>query len=106
MLIATLLVVAATVALPYTPLRGVLGLTPLPGLFLWVLCAIVVAYIVSAELMKAAPYRVPGVDSTTGGSMRSGSGVDGAGFDATSGNAFAANADGTLMVIERNPGAK
>jgi DNA-binding beta-propeller fold protein YncE len=31
-----------------------------------------------------------------------GSGVDGAGFDAASGNAFASNADGTLMVIHQD----
>ena len=31
-----------------------------------------------------------------------GGGVDGAGFDATSGNAFASNADGTLTVIHQD----
>ena len=31
-----------------------------------------------------------------------GTGVDGAGFDAASGNAFAANADGTLTVIHQD----
>jgi hypothetical protein len=31
-----------------------------------------------------------------------GAGVDGAGYDATSGNAFASNADGTLTVIHQD----
>jgi DNA-binding beta-propeller fold protein YncE len=31
-----------------------------------------------------------------------GTGVDGAGFDAASGNAYASNADGTLTVIHQN----
>jgi len=33
-----------------------------------------------------------------------GSGVDGAGFDSTSGNAFASNADGTLTVVHQDSG--
>ncbi len=49
---ATLLVAAATVALPYTPLAGLLGFTPLPVRFLVPLGGIVAAYIIAAEAAK------------------------------------------------------
>ncbi len=52
----TLLVVAATVALPYTPLGTVFELVPLPPLFLAALGLIVLGYVVSAELAKRFCY--------------------------------------------------
>jgi P-type Mg2+ transporter len=54
---ATLLVVAATLALPYTPLGGILGFTPMPGSFLGVLGAIVVLYVIAVEGAKALFYK-------------------------------------------------
>ncbi len=52
MLNMTLLVIAITLALPYTPLAGVLGFRPLPLLYLLVIFGIVVLYFVSAEFTK------------------------------------------------------
>ncbi len=52
LLLATLGVVAGTVALPYTPLGAVFGFIPLPLSFLALLAVIVSAYIFSAELAK------------------------------------------------------
>jgi Mg2+-importing ATPase len=46
-----------TVLLPYTPLAGLLGFTPLPPLYLLAIAAIVVAYIASAGLVKRWFYR-------------------------------------------------
>jgi hypothetical protein len=43
-------VVAATIALPYTPLGRPFALVPLPPYFLLVLAFIVLGYILSAEL--------------------------------------------------------
>jgi P-type Mg2+ transporter len=57
LLVATLAIVAATLVLPYTPLRGILGLTPMPWPFLGVLAAILALYILAAELAKRAFYR-------------------------------------------------
>jgi Mg2+-importing ATPase len=57
LLMATLAIVAAAFVLPYTPLRSLLGFTPMPGSFLGVLGAILVLYIVAAELAKRAFYR-------------------------------------------------
>jgi Mg2+-importing ATPase len=54
---ATLAVAAVTVMIPYLPIAPALGLTPLPLSFLAVLTAIVVLYIVSAELAKHLFYR-------------------------------------------------
>jgi Mg2+-importing ATPase len=50
LMLATLLVVAGTVALPYTPMAGLLGFVPLPQRFLGILALIVLVYGVSAEL--------------------------------------------------------
>jgi len=52
LLLATLLVVGATVALPYTALAPWLGFVPLPPRFLAILALIVLAYGISAELAK------------------------------------------------------
>jgi Mg2+-importing ATPase len=60
LLLATLLVVAGAVALPYTPLGPLFELVPLPRLFLAVVALIVLVYIASAELAKRWFYgRVP-----------------------------------------------
>ncbi len=55
--VATAAVVAATVALPYTPLGTVFGFTPLGLPYLAALGAIVVLYIATAELAKRAFYQ-------------------------------------------------
>ena len=57
LLIATLLVVFATVALPYTPLGGIFGLTPLPLSFILLILTIVFLYVLSAEIVKAFFYK-------------------------------------------------
>jgi Mg2+-importing ATPase len=57
LLFTTLAIVAAVILLPYTPLAGLLGLAPLPGLFLLALGAIVTLYIAAAEVAKALFYR-------------------------------------------------
>jgi Mg2+-importing ATPase len=57
LLLATLLVVAGTVALPYTPMAGLLGFVPLPQRFLAILALIVLGYGASAELAKRWFYR-------------------------------------------------
>ena len=55
--LATLSVVAFAAALPYTPIAHVFGLVPVPPRFLLSLAAIVVAYILSAEVLKRLFYR-------------------------------------------------
>jgi Mg2+-importing ATPase len=57
LLITTLAVVAATIALPFTPLAGPLGFVPLSPGFLLTMLGIVVAYAVSAEFVKRWFYR-------------------------------------------------
>jgi len=57
LLMATLLTVVVTVALPYTPLRGILGFERLPLSFLLLIAIIVVLYILSAELVKKVFYK-------------------------------------------------
>jgi Mg2+-importing ATPase len=52
LLLATVLVGAATIALPYTPLGAPFELVPLPPLFLMTLALIVLAYVITAELAK------------------------------------------------------
>ena len=44
-------------ALPYSPLAGLLGLTPLPLTILLALLGILVLYISTAEIVKRAFYR-------------------------------------------------
>jgi Mg2+-importing ATPase len=56
LLMATLLVVVATLLLPLTPLGGILGLDPLPISFLLLIGIIVMAYIISAEIAKRIFY--------------------------------------------------
>jgi Mg2+-importing ATPase len=52
MLGMTLLVISITLAIPYTPLAGILGFTPMPLTFLFVIFGIVALYFISAELAK------------------------------------------------------
>jgi len=54
---ATLGVVAATLVLPFLPFAHLLGLTPLPPVFLGLVAVIVAMYIVSGEFAKRAFYR-------------------------------------------------
>ncbi len=56
LLMATLLVVVATLLLPLTALGSILGLHPLPILFLLLIGIIVIAYIISAEIAKRIFY--------------------------------------------------
>jgi Mg2+-importing ATPase len=55
--LATMTIVAAAVALPYTPLGPVFGFAPLPPVFLGLMGLIVASYIACAELLKGAFYR-------------------------------------------------
>ena len=50
--ITVLLVVAIGILLPYTPLAGPLGFTPLPGLYFLFLVAMTVTYLLLVELVK------------------------------------------------------
>jgi len=52
MLGMTLLVIVIALTLPYTPLAGILGFTPLPFTYLLLIFGIVVLYFVSAEFTK------------------------------------------------------
>ena len=56
LLMATLLVVVATLLLPLTALGTILGLPPLPLSFLLLIGVIVMAYIISAEIAKRIFY--------------------------------------------------
>jgi Mg2+-importing ATPase len=55
--LATATIVAAAVALPFTPLGRVFGFVPLPAVFLGLMGLIVASYIGCAELLKGAFYR-------------------------------------------------
>jgi P-type Mg2+ transporter len=57
LLLATLLIVAITLYLPFSPLAGLLEFQPLPLSFLLMLGAILVGYIVSTELLKRVFYK-------------------------------------------------
>jgi Mg2+-importing ATPase len=59
LLCSALLVVLVGAALPYTPLAGMLGFTPLPGRVVVVILALVVTYLVLAELAKRRFVRPP-----------------------------------------------
>ncbi len=57
LLVATLAVDALTLALPYSPLAGFLGFSPLPPLFLVLLGGILAMYMLTAEVTKHVFYR-------------------------------------------------
>ncbi len=57
LLLATLVVVGLVVALPWTPLAGPFGFSPLPVWFVGTLLGIVLVYVAAAEAAKAAFYR-------------------------------------------------
>jgi Mg2+-importing ATPase len=60
LLVATLLVAALTVCLPFTPLAPAFGLTPIPLSYLAMLGGIVLLYMMTAELAKRIFYwRMP-----------------------------------------------
>ena len=55
--IATLLVVGATILIPFNGVGRMLGFDPLPGEFLLLMGIIVVLYILAAEVMKGIFYK-------------------------------------------------
>ncbi len=57
LLVATLVVAGVTVILPYSPLNGLLGFTPLPPAILLILGGITVLYIATSELAKKVFYQ-------------------------------------------------
>jgi Mg2+-importing ATPase len=50
--ITTLLIVLVGIILPFTPLAGYLGFTPLPGLYFLFLVAMTVTYLLLVEVVK------------------------------------------------------
>ncbi|HEX2945206.1 MAG TPA: magnesium-translocating P-type ATPase [Clostridia bacterium] len=58
LMLATLLILAFTITLPYTPFAGILGLKPLPAWVLLIILAIVALYIVTAEAAKKLFYKI------------------------------------------------
>ncbi|MBN1317967.1 MAG: magnesium-translocating P-type ATPase [Anaerolineales bacterium] len=57
LLIGTIVVAAITFILPYSPLSGILGLTPLPASILLTLAGITFLYVVFTELVKYIFYK-------------------------------------------------
>jgi Mg2+-importing ATPase len=57
MLIGVLLVAGVTLVLPYSPLSGILGFTPLPVSLLLILASITVLYVATSEIAKRIFYR-------------------------------------------------
>ena len=60
LLAATIVVVAVAIAIPYTPLGGVLGFTHVPLVFFPTLAGILVCYALAAEAAKRLFYRTHG----------------------------------------------
>jgi len=58
LLMTTLLIIAVTFALPFTPLGRIFGFEPLPVWFLLVIVVIVLLYIGGAEITKRLFYRM------------------------------------------------
>lgn len=58
LMIATFLIVAITIILPYTPLAMLLGFQPLPAWVLLIIFAIVALYIVTSEITKKQFYKM------------------------------------------------
>ncbi len=57
LLATTLLVAGATILLPFTPLGALFGFVPLPPLFVLLLLAITVGYLIASELVKGWFFR-------------------------------------------------
>ena len=57
LLIATLSIVAITLILPYTPIAGIFGFSPLPVPFLLFIGLIILIYIFTAEIVKKVFYK-------------------------------------------------
>jgi Mg2+-importing ATPase len=57
LLISTVIVAGVTVILPYSPLNGLLGFTPLSPQLLLALAAITALYLLASEATKRAFYR-------------------------------------------------
>jgi P-type Mg2+ transporter len=57
LVLATLTIIAITIALPYTPIAPLAGFVPLPPDLLAMLGSIVVLYILTAEVVKHIFYR-------------------------------------------------
>lgn len=57
LLIATFMIIAVTLSLPYTPLSTIFGFKPLPFIFILVLSAIVILYIIVVEIAKKIFYK-------------------------------------------------
>jgi Mg2+-importing ATPase len=58
LIVATALVGLLVILLPYSPVAGLLGFTPLPPVFLVALALIMAAYVTLAELVKKIFYRI------------------------------------------------
>jgi Mg2+-importing ATPase len=58
LLVATALVIAAVMVIPFTPLAGPLGLGRIPAMFFAALAGVLAIYVLSAELAKWLFYRV------------------------------------------------
>jgi Mg2+-importing ATPase len=57
LLVATLLVIAATFVLPFSPLSGIFGFEPLPASYIVLLIGVVALYVISVEIAKRIFYR-------------------------------------------------
>jgi Mg2+-importing ATPase len=57
LLIATLSIFAVTLILPFTPLAGIFGFSPLPIHFILLIGLIVLCYIFTTELVKKIFYK-------------------------------------------------
>jgi Mg2+-importing ATPase len=57
LLMTTLAIVAATLILPYTPLAGIFGFSPLPVSFLLLIGIVILFYIITAEIVKKLFYK-------------------------------------------------
>jgi P-type Mg2+ transporter len=57
LIMATLLIVVVTLILPFTPIGGIFGFGQLPILFLLLIGIIILAYIITAEMVKAVFYK-------------------------------------------------
>jgi Mg2+-importing ATPase len=57
LLIATISIVVITLILPYTPLAGIFGFSPLPVPFLLFIGLIILLYIFTAEVVKKIFYK-------------------------------------------------